>query len=69
MNPLAILHETLSEGLHEKSDEECLVAATDIREILVTLVEKIDATLNALDSDRRFTQSMRRLLDKKSKKK
>lgn len=69
MNPLAILHETLSEGLHEKSDEECLAAATDIREILVTLVEKLDTIQDALDSDRSFTQSMKRLLDKKSKKK
>lgn len=69
MNPLVILHAALSEGLHEQSDEECLAAATDIREILVTLVEKIGVIQQTLESDHRITQSMRRLLDKKNQKK
>ena len=34
MNPLNLLHSTLSEGLHAKTDEECLEIAGSIRDIL-----------------------------------
>ena len=68
MNPLDILHQALSEGLHQESDEVCLSAATDIREILATLVEKISVARNAQVSDRNFTQKMRVMLEKRRKK-
>jgi hypothetical protein len=65
MNPLAALHSSLSEGLHAGSDEECLAQAAMIREVLIFLVEQVAATK---DSAKNFTESMRKLLDKKSTK-
>jgi hypothetical protein len=63
MNPLSILHSSLSEGLHERTDEECLEAAKHIREILIFLVNQI--ALHR-ESSRRFTASMRKLLERKN---
>ena len=62
MNPLAVLHDALSDGLHGRSDEECLALAAEIREILVFLVGQIAATTAAAKG---FTGAMRRLLEKK----
>lgn len=67
MNPLSILHDTLSAGIHVMSDEECLEKAIDIREILIYLVEQIGLANEAKLSSARFTQSMRNLLVKRSK--
>jgi len=44
-NPLLLLHDTLSEGIHEYADAECLELATAIRLILTDLSEKISMTL------------------------
>lgn len=63
MNPLNLLHSTLSEGLHAKTDEECLEIAESIREILVFLVNQI---LQTEESSKKFTTSMRKLLEKKA---
>ena len=41
-NPLAILHELLSEGIHNLPEEECLEDAKSIREILIFLVDQIE---------------------------
>lgn len=38
-NPLDLLHSALSEGLHAKTDEECLALATHVRVVLVAFVE------------------------------
>lgn len=65
MNPLSALHSALSEGLHAQSDEECLEYAETCREILVFLVNQVVANKAA---SRGFTASMRKLLEKKSKK-
>ncbi|MGD8786450.1 MAG: hypothetical protein PVJ60_03425, partial [Phycisphaerales bacterium] len=65
MNPLNILHSTLSEGIHAKTDEECLEIAESIREILVFLVNQI---LMAKEGSKKFTKSMRKLLDRKTSK-
>jgi len=62
MNPLNLLHSTLSEGLHANTDDECLGAAELIRESLVFLVNR---TLQTKESSKKFTTSMRKLLDKK----
>lgn len=63
MNPLSLLHATLSEGLHAKSDDECLEVAGSIREILIFLVNRI---LETKESSKKFTTSMRTLLEKKA---
>lgn len=65
MNPLAILHSTLSEGLHAESDEVCLEYAEATRDILVFLVKQVAESKKAA---RNVTESMRKLLDKKNKK-
>jgi uncharacterized protein YjaG (DUF416 family) len=44
-NPLTLLHTALSEGLHEKTDEECLELATSIRLVLTELAERISTAL------------------------
>ncbi len=64
MNPLAALHSTLSEGLHAESDEECLEYSESCREILVFLVNQVAASKAA---SKGFTESMRKLLDKKAR--
>lgn len=66
MNPLSALHSALSQGLHAESDEECLELAEHCREILIFLVNQVAASKAA---SKGFTASMRKLLDKKSKKK
>jgi hypothetical protein len=65
MNPLSILHDNLSAGIHAKTDEECLELAGNIREILVYLVEKINEATRSKETSKQFTDSMRKLLDKK----
>jgi hypothetical protein len=65
MNPLSVLHSTLSEGLHVQSDEICLGHAAQVRSILVFLVTQIKLTGEA---SKTFTDSMKKLLDKRAKK-
>jgi len=62
MNPLALLHQALSEGLHEQSDERCIELAEQIREVMVFLVQGI---ANSKRASKRFTENMRKLLDRK----
>ena len=64
INPLNILHDTLSEGVHTKTEEECLEIASTIRETLVYLVNQV---IQTKESSKQFTDSMRKLLAKKSK--
>ena len=63
MNPLGVLHKVLSEGLHDKSDEDCLDLAISIKNILVYLINQI---IRSKEEAKKFTESMRKLLDKKS---
>ncbi len=44
-NPLTLLHSALSGGLHEKSDEQCLELAHDVRVLLVELAERLGQAL------------------------
>jgi hypothetical protein len=44
-NPLTLLHSALSEGIHAKTDEECLQIATSIRVVLGELSERIEMAL------------------------
>lgn len=66
MNPLGVLHSALSEGLHAESDEECLEYADEIKQTLVYLVNQIERSKSA---SKRFTESMRKILDKRNPKK
>lgn len=58
-NPLTLLHDALSEGLHAQSDEECLQLATDIRMVLVAMAERMG---EALREQRDLTESVSRLI-------
>jgi len=64
MNPLSILHDVLSQGLHGESDEHCIELAMTVREVLVFLVNQVTVTKTAATS---FTESMRKLLDRRKK--
>jgi len=44
-NPLVLLHDALSDGLHERTDEECLELATSIRVILTDLVGRMSSVV------------------------
>lgn len=62
INPLSTLHQSLSEGLHARTDDECTEIAANIRLVLVYLVRQIALTR---ESSASFTKGMRKLLDKK----
>lgn len=62
LNPLKSLHSALSEGLHSKTDEECLELADTIKTILIYLLEEIRSRS---DKAKSFTDKMRKLLDSK----
>lgn len=64
LNPLALMHEVLSDGLHSRTDEECLLIASQVRSAMTYLVEKVE---NEKLITRQFTDSMRSLLERKSK--
>jgi hypothetical protein len=40
-NPLTILHDVLSDGIHDLSDEECLTHARTVRTLLIALADRI----------------------------
>jgi hypothetical protein len=61
-NPLTLLHSALSEGLHEKSDEDCLVLAQSIRVVLTELAEKMSL---ALKDHAEIQTALSRLLNRK----
>jgi hypothetical protein len=65
MNPLGVLHSELSEGLHAETDHACLENANHIKSILTFLINQIILSKN---SSKGFTDSMKSLLEKKSKK-
>ncbi|MDA9446013.1 MULTISPECIES: hypothetical protein [Bradyrhizobium] len=44
-NPLTLLHSALSDGLHGRSDEECLEIAHDVRVVLAELSERLSQVL------------------------
>lgn len=63
-NPLLLLHSALSKGIHGGTDAECLELATDIREVLTELSERITT---ALKENGALEQSLSRLLNQKPK--
>ncbi|MEQ1472644.1 MAG: hypothetical protein ABLQ96_02420 [Candidatus Acidiferrum sp.] len=40
-NPLTVLYDVLSDGIHELSDEECLAHARTVRTLLIALADRI----------------------------
>jgi len=65
MNPLSLLHEVLSEGLHGQTDNRCMQLSSDVRGVLEFLVNQTATTKLAKVT---FTESMKRLLDRHSDK-
>lgn len=61
-NPLTLLYRALSEGLHDRSDEECLMLARSIRLVLTELAERIG---QALRDERELHEAVTRLLTRK----
>lgn len=61
-NPLSILHEALSEGLHAQTDAECLELATHIRVVLAEFVERVATTLK---DDAALNAAVSRLMSKR----
>jgi len=66
INPLQILYDALSAGLHAHTDEDCLELAGAVREALVYLMDELK---RAGDARQQFTEGMRRVLEKRAKSK
>lgn len=64
LNPLSIIYTSISEGIHTKTDGDCLELADSIRKSLIFLVEQI---FNQKKTRSEFTESMKKLLTKKEK--
>jgi hypothetical protein len=62
-NPLTLLHTSLSDGLHNQSDEECLKLAQAIRVILFELCERLG---RALEDRKELNSSLNQLLNRKA---
>jgi hypothetical protein len=64
-NPLTLLYSTLSEGVHDHSDAECLELASDIRTVLFEFAEKLG---QALKEDAEIGAAVKRITGRKKKK-
>ncbi len=60
-NPLTLLHDALSAGLHNEDDNQCLELAKDIRLLLTDLSER---TTQALTNNAELGQAVNRLLQR-----
>jgi hypothetical protein len=60
-NPFTLLHGALSEGLHDASDEACLVAANDIRLLLVAFAERL---AEAMQDQKELDEALSRLVNR-----
>lgn len=66
INPLQVIYDELSEGIHYNSDEDCLDSADAIRISITYLANEI---MKKKRDHGDFTESMKKILDKKSKNK
>lgn len=64
-NPLTLLHDLLSDGLHAQTDEDCLEYATDIRVLLSDMCDRIS---EALKDQTEVETAVSRLLARQSRK-
>jgi len=62
-NPLMLLHDALSQGLHAETDEECLEVATDIRVVMAEFAERL---AQAVKDDAELTSAVTRLIRKRA---
>ena len=62
-NPFKLLHGALSEGLHAASDEDCLLAANDIRLILVEFAERLT---EAMKEQKELDEALSRLVNRRN---
>ena len=62
-NPLLLLHRALSEGLHDRSDAECLGLARSIRVVLAELSERLT---HALKDEAELNQAIANLLNRQN---
>lgn len=60
-NPLTLLHDNLSNGLHSRSDAECLEVASAVRIVLAELADRIRI---ALKDEAELTSALSKLLNK-----
>jgi hypothetical protein len=61
-NPMLLLHSALSEGVHEKSDEECMEIASSVRIVLGELSERL---AQALKDEAELRHALSTLMNKK----
>lgn len=64
VNPLGVLYDALSGGLHGQSDQECMETAVLVRESLSFLVTQV---LKTKQEKKEFSDNMKKLLEKRSK--
>ena len=62
-NPLLLLHSALSEGLHGRSDADCLELASSIRVVLAELSERLT---QALKDEAELNKALSHLMNRKS---
>jgi len=61
-NPLSLLHAALSDGIHDRTDEECLEIASSVRIILGELSERLS---NAMKEEAELKSAISTLLSRK----
>jgi hypothetical protein len=66
INPLSILHSNLSAGLHNSSEEGCLEMAVMMRQALIFLVDQV---IRHKEESKQFAAAIKKLDDRKTKKK
>ncbi len=64
-NPLTILYDVLSDGIHDLSDEECLTHARTVRTLLIALADRISEISK---DDAKVVQAIGTFLTRKQKK-
>lgn len=60
-SPLTLLHDALSDGLHARSDEECLRLASAVRAVLTELADRVG---QALRDEKELQQALTTLLNR-----
>lgn len=63
-NPLLLLHSALSDGLHGRSDQECLEIASSVRVVLMELAERLSS---ALKDEAEINHALKKLDEIKSR--
>ena len=64
-NPLTILYDILSDGIHDLSDEECLTHARTVRTLLIALADRISEISK---DDAKVVQAIGAFLNRKQRK-